>query len=101
MERATRQNPLYRLQGEHTRLSITLIVSPAAGKLRLLPPRRFHHGREWVDEGQPVVRIEHGSKADVVTSPIGGHFGGVLGRDGEPVTAGQAIAWVEPAAEEA
>lgn len=89
-----------RSQGEHARLPITLIVAPASGRLRILPPRRFHRGHEWVDPGQALARIERGAHADPVISPVGGRFGGVLGRDGEPVTAGQPVAWVERLPEE-
>lgn len=100
MERSKRSNPLDHLHGEHTRLPITLIVAPSAGRLRILPPRRFHHGREWVDPGQPLLRIERRAGSDTVLSPVGGRFGGVLGREGEPVIAGQAVAWVEAASED-
>lgn len=83
--------------GEQGGLPITLIVAPESGRLRILPPRRFHLGREWVDPGQPVARIERGRHVHVVRSPAGGRLGGVLGRDGEPVKAGQPVLWVEPA----
>lgn len=86
--------------GEHTRLPITLLVAPRPGRLRILRPERFRRGREWVHAGQPVVRIERGAQADQVVSPIEGRLGGVLAREGEPVTAGQVVAWVETAAAE-
>ncbi len=86
-------------QGEHTGLPITLLVAPSNGKLRVLPPRRFRGGREWVEKGQAVARIEHGADADVILAPMGGRMGGVLGRDGEPVKAGQPVAWMEAAGE--
>ena len=86
-------------QGELGGLPITLLVAPAPGRLRVLPPRRFRGGREWVEKGQPVARIEHGADADVILAPMGGRMGGVLGRDGEPVKAGQPVAWMEAAGE--
>ena len=90
-----------RLHGEHMNVPIAVIVAPTAGRLHILPPRRFHRGREWVDEGQPVVCIENGgSRSSDVLSPVGGRFGGVIGREGEPVAAGQPVAWVEPATED-
>lgn len=83
--------------GERPHLPITLLVAPRAGRLRILPPQRFHGGREWVDAGQPIVRVERGHGADdLVVSPVRGRLGAVMGRDGEPVKAGQAVAWVEP-----
>jgi biotin carboxyl carrier protein len=84
-----------RPSGEQATLPITVIVSPAAGRLRILPPRRFVRGREYVEAGQPVLVIEQGDRSDEVLSPVRGRFGGVLGREGEPVTPGQPVAWVE------
>lgn len=82
-------------QGEAASLPITLLVSPALGKLRVLPPRRFRGGREWVEKGEPVARVEHGGIADDILAPMRGTLAGVLGRDGEPVKAGQPVAWME------
>jgi len=82
--------------GEKSALSITLLVSPSAGRLRILPPESFHGGSEWLEEGQAVLRIERGSDSDLVRSPARGRLGGVLGREGEPVKQGQAVAWMEP-----
>lgn len=95
----TKRILLDRSHGEHTRLPIAVIVAPAAGRLKILPPRRFHRGREWVDAGQEVLVIERGTASDSVRSPVRGAFGGVLGREGEPVAAGQPVAWVEAAPE--
>jgi biotin carboxyl carrier protein len=74
-----------------------VLVAPVPGRVRVLPPRGFRHGREWLEEGQPVLRIEHGrnEEADVILAPVRGAMGGVLTRDGEPVKAGQAVAWME------
>jgi len=83
--------------GEKTDLPITLLVAPNPGRLRILPPRRFSADGEWVEAGQPVVRIERGQHEDLVLSPASGRLGGVLGQDGEPVKAGQAVAWMEQA----
>jgi biotin carboxyl carrier protein len=87
----------HRDHGEQPHLPITLLVAPNAGRLRILPPRRFAADGEWVEAGQAVVRIERGSHEDLVVSPARGRLGGVLGQDGEPVKAGQAVAWMEPA----
>jgi hypothetical protein len=83
--------------GEHSHLPITILVAPHAGRLRILPPRSFQLGAEWLEEGQPVLRIERGTDADLIRSPARGRLGGVLGRDGEIVKQGQAVAWMEPA----
>jgi len=81
--------------GESAGLPITLIVSPASGRLRVLPPVRFRGGREWVEAGQPVARVEHGGSADDILAPMHGRLGGVLGHEGQPVKAGQPVAWIE------
>jgi biotin carboxyl carrier protein len=83
--------------GEKSHLPITILVSPSAGRLRILPPETFQRGVEWLEEGQAVLRIERGPDADLIRSPARGRLGGVLGRDGELVKAGQAVAWMEPA----
>jgi biotin carboxyl carrier protein len=85
--------------GEGAGLPITLIVSPANGRLRVLPPVRFLQGKEWVEQGQPVARVEHGGLSDDILAPMHGTMGGVLGRDGQPVKAGQPVAWIEPGGE--
>ena len=83
--------------GEKSHLPITLLVSPSAGRLRILPPQAFQRGAEWLEKDQPVMRIERGLDADLIRSPARGRLGGVLGREGEIVKAGQAVAWMEPA----
>jgi len=83
--------------GEHSGLPITVLVAPNAGRLRILSPQAFQLGAEWLEKGQAVVRIERGPDADLICSPARGRLGGVLGRDGELVKQGQAVAWMEPA----
>ncbi len=61
--------------GESAGLPIALIVSPASGRLRVLPPVRFRGGREWVEAGQPVadatVRITPGDVTSLTTDREG------------------------------
>jgi biotin carboxyl carrier protein len=73
-----------------------VVVSPGSGRLRLLPPRRFENGAEWVEEGQPVARIEQGRGEVVLRAPVGGRVAAVLGLDGEPVAAGHAVMAIDP-----
>jgi biotin carboxyl carrier protein len=72
-----------------------LVVSPAAGRMRHLPPVRFHDGQELVTAGQPVAVIEQGSVSIEVKSPFDAIVAGVLVRDGEPVQPGQPLVWLE------
>ena len=84
-------------QGEGGRLPILLIVAPTAGRLRILPPKSFQSGREWIEKGQAVATIEHGpaEEPDEVLAPARGLLGGLMGRDGEPMREGQPVAWME------
>lgn len=84
-------------QGESGRLPLVLIISPSSGRLKILPPKKFRHGREWVDKGQPVAMIDHGAGKvpDEVPAPYKGYMGGLMGRDGEPIREGQPVAWME------
>jgi multidrug efflux pump subunit AcrA (membrane-fusion protein) len=82
--------------GEPTDIPIQLLVSAVGGRLRVLPPERFWRGHEVVEVGQAVAVIEPGDgTGHVVRSPVQGRLGAVLGRDGELVRPGQAVAWVE------
>jgi biotin carboxyl carrier protein len=83
--------------GESVGLGVRLLVSPAAGRLRHLPPAQFHGEHEWVSAGQPVAVIEQGSRSVEVRSPIDARVAGVLVRDGEPVLPGQPLVWLDEA----
>lgn len=85
--------------GEGAGLPLTLLVAPSSGRLRVLPARRFRRGREWVEPGQPIARVERRGGTDDILAPMHGAMGGMLGRDGEPVRAGQPVAWLEGARE--
>ncbi|HEV3473994.1 MAG TPA: biotin/lipoyl-containing protein [Actinomycetota bacterium] len=73
-----------------------LVVTPAAGRIRLLPPRRFKHGREVVEAGQPVARLEQGEHHTLVRAAVGGTVASVLAIEGEPVRPGQPLYAIEP-----
>ena len=82
--------------GERTDIPIQLLVTAVGGRLRILPPERFWQGHELVEVGQAVAIVELADRTEhVVRSPVRGRLGAVLGRDGELVTPGQAVAWVE------
>ena len=84
--------------GEPGGFGFRLIVSPAPGRMRHLPPVQFHEGEEWVSRGQPVAVIEQGDLAVEVVSPVGARVAGILVRDGEPVLKGQPIVWLDESA---
>jgi biotin carboxyl carrier protein len=76
---------------------VRMLVAPTAGRLRHLPPEYFHDGHEWVTKEQVVAVVEQGATRAEVRSPVEGRVSGFLARDGEPVAAGQPIAWLEVA----
>lgn len=86
---------------DHTPTTLRVLVSPGTGRLRYLPPRRFAGGHELVEAGQPVARILQGSREVILRAPVGGVVSSVLGIEGEPVVAGQAVLAIEPDASEA
>ena len=75
---------------------LRVLVAPSAGRLRLLPPRRFEDGFELVEAGQPVARLENGRTEVIVRAPVGGRVSAVLGLDGEPMASGQPVLVIEP-----
>lgn len=83
---------------DHLPGSLRVLVSPAAGRLRFLPPRWFAGGREMVEAGQPVARITQGASEVLVTAPVTGAVASIMGIEGEPVVAGQAVLAIDPSA---
>jgi len=81
--------------GESGGLAFRLVVSPAAGRMRHLPPVRFEDGVEYVTAGQPVAVIEQGSSSVEVRAPVDARVSGILVRDGEPVMPGQPLVWLD------
>src|SRR4051812_43131831 len=76
-------------------LGIAVLIAPVTGRARLLPPRRFVGGREWVDVGEPILQLIEGGRVVDVPAWLGGWFGGMLCRDDEPIEAGSPVAWIE------
>jgi biotin carboxyl carrier protein len=76
--------------------TLKVVVAPSAGRLRLLPPRMFRNGSEWVEAGQPVARLERGRVDTLLRAPVGGRVAAVLGLEGEPVLAGQPVLAIDP-----
>lgn len=70
---------------------LRVIVSPVAGRVRLLPPQDFSGGRELLGIGQAVAVIDGGGGETTVTAPVSGLLDGLLVHEGEPVQTGQAL----------
>lgn len=77
-------------------LPLRLVVSPGAGRLRLLPPRLFREGREVVEPGQALAVVELGADSIVLRAPIAGWVNVVLGMDGGTVWPGEPVMAIEP-----
>ncbi|HVM11494.1 MAG TPA: biotin/lipoyl-containing protein [Actinomycetota bacterium] len=73
-----------------------VLVSPAAGRLRFLPPKRFERGMEVVEAGQPIARVVQGKGDLMVRAPFAGRVSAVMGLEGEPVQPGHALVAIEP-----
>ena len=78
--------------------TLRVLVSPGRGRLRFLPPERFHAGRELVAAGQPIARLTEGGVEVILRAPVDGMVSSVIGLEGEPMVAGQAVLAIEPQA---
>jgi biotin carboxyl carrier protein len=84
--------------GESVGLPMRLVVSPGAGRLRLLPAAQFQGGQEWVIAGQAIAEVSNGPLVHTVTAPHDARVAGVMVRDGEPVAQGQPLVWLDETA---
>jgi len=84
--------------GESVGLPMRIVVSPAPGRLRLLPAVQFHDGHEWVSAGQGVAEVANGPNIHLVVAPHDARVAGVMVRDGEPVAQGQPLLWLDETA---
>ncbi len=75
---------------------LRLVVTPVGGRVRFLPPLRFAKGRELVEAGQPLARLEQGHHEVVVRTPVAGAVSSVLAIEGEPVLPNQPLFAIEP-----
>jgi len=84
--------------GESIGLPMRLVVSPAPGRLRLLPAAEFHDGHEWVSAGQAVAEVTNGPEVHPIVAPHDARVAGVMVREGEPVAQGQPLLWLDETA---
>ena len=84
--------------GESVGLPMRLVISPGAGRLRLLPPSEFEGGDEWVTAGQAIAEVSNGPVVHTVTAPHDARVAGVMVRDGEPVVQGEPLVWMDETA---
>lgn len=82
------------LQGERLTVPERMIVSPAVGTFRPLPPETVTAEGEIVEQGQTVGTVENSGAAVPVRSPFRGFLMGMLAQPGERVREGQPVAWL-------
>jgi len=82
----------------HVPTTLRVLVSPGRGRLRFLPPERFEAGRELVTAGQPMARLTQSGTDVILCAPVDGTVSSIIGLEGEPVVAGQAVLAIEPIA---
>ena len=82
------------LQGDDLRLAERLVVAPAAGIFRPLPPETVTAEGEIVRESQAVGRVEGPGQSVEVCSFFTGFLMGMLVEPGERVRPGQPVAWL-------
>ena len=82
------------LYAEELRVPERLIVAPAGGVFRPLPPETVTTEGEIVAEGQAVGVVSVSGDDVVVRSAFKGWMMGLLAVEGERVREGQPVAWL-------
>jgi len=85
------------LVGERLEVPERVIVAPAVGVFRPLPPGTVTTEGEVVYEGQVIGYIDRLSDSHPVCSPFRGFLMGLLAHAGEKVGEGQPVAWLRVA----
>jgi biotin carboxyl carrier protein len=86
------------LAGEQLVCLERVVVAPAAGVFRPVPPDVVTTEGEIVYTGQVVGTIDTTGGPVVVTSSFTGFFMGLMAHDGERVRQDQPVAWLRTAA---
>jgi biotin carboxyl carrier protein len=79
---------------EVTTISERVVVAPCSGRFLPLPPDVFTCEGEWVEPGQVLAEIQHGSTRVPVRSTFRGWMMGMLALGGQPVREGEALFWI-------
>jgi biotin carboxyl carrier protein len=82
------------LAGERLGVPERLVLSPAQGVFRPLPPETFTTEGEIVVEGQTIGLVDASGRWVPVESRFSGFLMGLLAHPGERVRAGQPVAWL-------
>lgn len=82
------------LAGEHLDVPERIVVAPATGNFRPLPPETVTAEGEIVAEGQALGVMEGPGLSAPVRSPFRGFLMGMMAQPGERLRAGQPVAWL-------
>lgn len=82
------------VQGERLHVPERLVVAPAAGLFRTLPPEIVTAEGELVALGQALGIIEAPGTATPVRSAFAGFLMGMMAEPGQRLRAGQPVAWL-------
>ena len=82
------------LQGEQLDVLERVVVAPATGRFRLLPPQTITTEGEVVYRGQAIGLVEGPGGAVPVESAFTGFLMDVLAVNGERVREGEVVAWL-------
>ena len=80
--------------GEQLAVPERVVVAPAVGVFRPLPPETVTAEGELVREGQELGVVEGPGLRLAVRSPFSGFLMGLLAHPGERVREGQPVAWL-------
>ena len=80
--------------GEQLMVPERVVIAPAVGIFRPLPPETVTAEGELVTEGQVIGTIEVVGESRTVRSPFTGFLMGMLADAGERVRKGQPVAWL-------
>lgn len=81
---------------EVTSIDERVVIAPATGRFRPLPPDVFTSEGEWVSVGTALAEIHTGSQVVKVRSQFAGWVMGMLAIPGQPVTERDPLFWIRP-----
>ncbi|MFN8036562.1 MAG: biotin/lipoyl-containing protein [Acidimicrobiia bacterium] len=82
------------VQGERVHVPERIVVAPAAGLFRPLPPETVTAEGELVALGQALGVVEAPGVSVPICSPFAGFLMGMLAESGERLREGQPVAWL-------
>lgn len=82
------------IEGEELAVLERVVVAPALGVFRPLPPETVTTEGELVSAGQAIGLLVASGEEVLVRTPFSGYLMGMLAVEGERVREGQPVAWL-------